>query len=76
MDMQRESPAPLAGGELRKHFREIESGNRADRLWMEDERFDEIVSLCEIARSHLVSAREAGYRRDRSLLGEPSRPRS
>ena len=37
---------------------------------MEDERFDEIVSLCDIACSHLVSAREAAFRKDRSLLGE------
>ena len=56
--------------ELRKHLRAIDSGNRIDRLWMEDERFDEVVSLCDIADSHLVSAREAGFRRDRSLLGD------
>ena len=44
--------------------------NQIDRLWMEDERFDELVSLCDIAGSHLISAREAGFRRDRSLLGD------
>ena len=60
----------VSSPELRKHLRGIEASNRIDRLWMEGERFDEIVSLCDIADSHLVSAREAGFRRDRSLLGD------
>jgi hypothetical protein len=60
----------VSSPELRKHLRAIEASNRTYRLWMEDERFDEIVSLCDIADSHLVSAHEAGFRRDRSLLGD------
>lgn len=59
--------APLP--ELNKHLRAIEAGNIIDRDWMSDERFDEIVELCAIAESHLVSAREAGFRRDKTLLG-------
>ena len=43
----------VSSPELRKHSRAIEAGNCIDRLWMEDERFDEIVSLCDIAASHL-----------------------
>jgi hypothetical protein len=60
----------VSSPELRKHLRGIEASNRIDRLWMEDERFDEVVSLCDVADSHLISAREAGFRRDRSLLGD------
>ena len=56
--------------ELRKHLRAIETSNRIDRTWMEDERFDEIVSLCDIAESHLGSAGVAAFRKDRSLLGD------
>ncbi len=65
-----DTPAGAPLPELKKHLRAIESGNQIDRLWMEDERFDELVSLCDIAGSHLISAREAGFRRDRSLLGD------
>ena len=67
MQNQEEPQAPCP--ELRKHLRAIQKdGNRIDRLWMEDERFDEIVSLCATAESHLASAREAAFRRDRALL--------
>jgi hypothetical protein len=59
--------APLP--ELKKHLRAIESGNVIDRLWMEDERFDEIVSFCGIVASHCTSAAEAAWRRDKALTG-------
>jgi hypothetical protein len=55
--------------ELRRHRRAIEAGNSVDRLWMEDDRFDEIVSLCGIAASHCTSAAEAAWRRDKALTG-------
>lgn len=51
--------------ELNGHLREIERGNR---LEVEDERFDELVLLCDAVASHSVSAREAAWRRDRVLL--------
>ena len=54
--------------ELAKHLRQIADSNRLDRGWMADERFDEIMSLCDIAASHLTSAREAAFRRDQTLL--------
>lgn len=56
--------------ELARHRRAIAAANRVDREWMEDERFDELVSLFDIVASHTVSAREAAFRRDRTLLGE------
>ena len=55
--------------ELKKHQREIEVGNRRDAEWMADERLDELVSLCDIVSSHSISAREAAWRRDQTLLG-------
>ena len=54
--------------ELNKHFAKIKEGNRVDRLWLEDERFAELVSLCGIVASHCTSAGEAAWRRDQALL--------
>jgi hypothetical protein len=62
-------PASASPPELKKHLRAIEAGNRVDRLWMEDERFDELVSLCGIASSHCTSAAEAAWRRNQALTG-------
>jgi hypothetical protein len=59
--------------ELAKHLRAIEAGNQRDHEWMADERFDESVLLCDIVISHLISAREAAWRRDQKLLGDHMR---
>jgi hypothetical protein len=63
--MNARTPTP----DLARHLRAITEGSQRDREWMADERFDEIVFLCDIAISHLISAREAGWRRDRALFG-------
>jgi hypothetical protein len=63
--MNARAPIP----ELTKHLRAIDEGNRRDREWMAEERFDEIVRLIEIVSSHLICAREAGRRGDEGLLG-------
>ncbi len=55
--------------ELRKHIRAIEEGNRAEAEWMSDARLDELASFCDLAVSHLISAREGAWRRDQGLAG-------
>jgi hypothetical protein len=62
------TPAPSTA-ELKKHLRAIEASNTIDRLWMQDERFDEVISLCGIVASHCTSAAEATWRRDQALTG-------
>jgi hypothetical protein len=62
-------PTSAPGPELRKHLGAIQAGNRLDREWMSDERFDEIVSFCGIVASHCTSAAEAAWRRDQALTG-------
>jgi hypothetical protein len=52
-----DAPVSASLPELKKHLRAIEAGNEIDRLWMGDERFDELVSLCSIAASHLHQRR-------------------
>jgi hypothetical protein len=51
-----------------RHLRAIEASNCRDREWMADERFDELVFLCDIVRSHSTSASEAAWRQDQTLL--------
>ena len=63
--MNARTPIP----ELASHLRAIKEGNRRDREWMADARFDELVSLCDIVSSHSISAREAAWRWDQALLG-------
>ena len=55
--------------ELTRHLRAIAECSRRDREWMADDRFDELVWLLDISISHLISAREAAWRRDQRLLG-------
>jgi hypothetical protein len=62
--------APPLIPELAKHLRAIEEDNRRDREWIADERFDEIVLLCDIVRSHSICAAEAAWRRDRALVSD------
>lgn len=64
-----DAPVSASLPELKKHLRAIEASNSVDRLWMADERFDEIVSLCGIVASHCASAAEAAWRRDQALTG-------
>jgi hypothetical protein len=63
--MNARAPTP----ELAKHLRAIEEGNRRDREWMADERLEEIIRLCGLVDSHLISAGHAARRRDQALLG-------
>ena len=58
------APSP----ELAKHRRAIEEGNRLDRDWMADERFDALVEMSDRAMSLWLSIREAAYRRERATL--------
>ena len=55
--------------ELKRHLREIEEGNRRDADWTADDRFEELVMLCDIVTSHTISAREGAWRRDQELAG-------
>jgi hypothetical protein len=55
--------------ELAKHQRAIHEGNRRDREWMADERREEIIRLCGIVDSHMISALQAAWRGDQGLLG-------
>jgi hypothetical protein len=59
------APSP----ELARHQRAIDEGNRRDREWMVDERLEEIVRLCGLIDSHVISAGQAAWRRDQALLG-------
>jgi hypothetical protein len=70
IEADHDAPASAPGPELRKHLGAIQAGNRLDREWMSDERFNEIAWFSDIVGSHLISAREAAFRRDRSLLGD------
>jgi hypothetical protein len=54
--------------ELTKHLRSIEAGNRLDREWMADERFDALIEMSDRAMSLWLSIREAAYRRERATL--------
>jgi hypothetical protein len=65
--------APAPTPELAAHLRAIEKGNHRDREWMADERFNEIVFLCDIVISHLTSAREHAWRCEQMKLGEELR---
>jgi hypothetical protein len=55
--------------ELAKHLRAIEEDNRRDREWMADERLEEILRLCALLNSQVISASQAAWRRDQALLG-------
>jgi hypothetical protein len=55
--------------DLKKHLRAIDAGNHVARFRMEDERFDAIESLCNIAGSHCASAALSSWRRDKDLTG-------
>ena len=55
--------------ELAKHLWAIDESNRHDREWMAEDRLNEIVFLCDVVASHSISAREAGRRGDKPLLG-------
>jgi hypothetical protein len=63
--MNARAPTP----ELAKHLRAIEEGNRVDREWMADERLEEILRLCALISSQVISASQAAWRRDQALLG-------
>lgn len=58
------APSP----ELAKHLRTIKEGNRLERDWMADERFDALVEMSDRAMSLWLSIREAAYRRERATL--------
>jgi hypothetical protein len=67
--------APVQSPELKAHLRAIEESNRSYREWIagetgdaDDSRFNEIITLANIAASHGVSAGEAAWRRDENLL--------
>ncbi len=55
--------------ELKWHLREIERGNRLEADWMSDARLEELVGLCDLVASHVISAREGAWRRDQGLAG-------
>jgi hypothetical protein len=54
--------------ELAKHMRAIQEGNRRDREWMADDRFDALVEMSDRAISLWLSIREGAYRRERATL--------
>ena len=54
--------------ELAKHLRTIKDGNRLDREWMSEDRFDALVEMSDRAISLWLSIREASYRRERAIL--------
>jgi hypothetical protein len=54
--------------ELAKHLRTIQDGNRADREWMADERYESLVEMSDRAISLWLSIREAARRRERAPL--------
>jgi hypothetical protein len=63
--------------ELEAHLRAIEESNCRYREWLagetgdaDDSRFNDIITLSNIAASHGVSAGEAAWRRDEKLLAE------
>jgi hypothetical protein len=60
--------APARTPELARHLRALEEGNRSDREWMADERFEALVEMSDRAISLWVSIREASYRRERATL--------
>jgi hypothetical protein len=59
---------PVTTPELKRHLSEIAADNKRDRVWMAGERYEELVRLCGIVESHMVSAREAAWRMDAELL--------
>lgn len=58
------APSP----ELKKHQRAIEEGNRIDRVWMANDRYDALVEMSDRAISLWISIREASFRRERRTL--------
>jgi hypothetical protein len=62
--MNAQTPIP----ELTRHLRAIKQGNRCDREWMADDRFDALIEFADRAISLWISIREASYRHERATL--------
>jgi hypothetical protein len=54
--------------ELAKHLRAIQEGNRDDREWMAEDRYDSLIEMSDRAISLWLSIREGAFRRERQTL--------